>query len=217
MRLFSRAISATIVSLVFVFPAMSVHAQDASGEQKLMSVDWQDPEISSFVQERASSPPLSVGPEDEATLSQLKLPVLAFDRPPGVVERAFGLQARPQLKRDIVTDPDNPVWYTVVDSYNDITITVEADLRIQQHLPEDTAIYTPPESETQEPNIDIVDGDVEEGMEGLIAEYTVLKFPNIPYKVTIECSPETKKHCVDGDQILKDRAQLKVISARPPG
>jgi len=195
MRTISQAIGMLFLAVALGFTGFTAFAQQGNGGQSLMKVDWSDPEISTFIKDQATNPPLSVGPEDEVKLSKLKLPVLAFDRPPGVVERAFGLQAKPALKRDIVTDPDNPVWYTVVDSYDGLTISVEADLRVQQHLPADTAIYTPAPSATQEPSIDIVDGEVEEGMEGLIAEYTIHKFPDIPYRVTIECTRATKKHC----------------------
>ena len=217
MRTISHAIGMFFLAVALGFAVLAASAQQGDGQQSLMKVDWNDPEISSFVKNRATNPPRSVGPEDEAKLSKLKLPVLAFDRPPGIIERAFGLQAEPNLKRDIVTDPDNPVWYTVVDNYDGLTISVEADLRVQQHLPADTPIYTPAPSANQEPSINIIDGDVEEGMEGLIAEYTVHKFPDIPYRVTIECTRETKQHCEDKSEILKDRSQLKIISARPPG
>ncbi len=222
MRRFSKAIGTYVATIACgiagaVLGVAGLVAYAQQGGQSLMTVDWNDPEIKTFVREQATNPPLSVGPEDAATLSKLKLPVLAFDRPPGVVGRAFGIGTEPERQREIVSDPDNPVWYTVVDNYDDMTITVEADLRVQQVLPEGTAIYTPPRSASQEPNIDIIDSTVEEGMEGLIAEYTVQKFPDIPYRVTIECSEKTKNHCTDGAAILKDRMQLRVISARPPG
>jgi hypothetical protein len=53
-------------------------------------------------------------------------------------------------------------------------------------------------------------------MEGAIAEYTVYKFPQIPYKVTIECTQRNKAMCRDVATIAKDRDLLKIISARPP-
>jgi hypothetical protein len=56
----------------------------------------------------------------------------------------------------------------------------------------------------------------EEGMEGAIAEYTVYKFGQVPYKVTIECSKQNKAHCKDIAVIAKDKDLLKLISARPP-
>ncbi|MDX2259912.1 MAG: hypothetical protein NW205_13485 [Hyphomicrobiaceae bacterium] len=181
-----------------------------------LEVDWSDPEIAKFLRERTTRPPQSVSAEDQAALSRLRLPVIAFDRPPGVVGRAFGVEAAPKLQRELVTDPDNPVWYTIVDRYGDLVITVDADLRIQRDLPADTKIYTPPPSAAAEPQIDVIDANVEEGMEGLVAEYSVRKFPDIPYRVTIECTTATKQLCTDKAALLRDREALQIISARPP-
>lgn len=180
-----------------------------------MKVDWKSPEIQKFIRERATNPPQSLGPDDEAKLSKLKLPVLAFDRPPGIVARAFGVARMPARKRQLVTDPDNPNWYTIIDTFGDVTISVDGDLRIQQQLPADTKIYTPPPGLSTEPDVNVIDRKVEEGMEGLIAEYIVHKFPDIPYRITIECSPQNKQHCADVKSILRDRTSLRIISARP--
>lgn len=199
------------LAIMFALPGQ------AQSPQPMMAVDWNDQEIKNFVRDRQTNPPQSVGPEDEAQLSKLKLPVIAFDRPPGVISRAFGTDQLPRRDRKLVMDDDNPVWYTIVDTYGDVTVVVDADLRIQQELPEGTAIYTPQPSLSAAPEVNIIDRNVEEGMEGLIAEYTVRKFPDIPYKVTIECSPASKQHCTDADAILRDRDALRIISARPPG
>lgn len=202
-----------------VLAAVPMDARSGGGNssETLMSVDWNDQEIKDFVRDRQTNPPASVGPEDESKLSILKLPVIAFDRPPGVISRAFGTDSMPPRDRQLVMDPDNPVWYTIVDTYGDITVAVDADLRIQQVLPEGTPVYTPPPSAAAEPEVNVVDRAVEEGMEGLIAEYTIAKFPNIPYRVTVECSPASKQHCTDADAIARDRQSLRIISARPPG
>ena len=48
--------------------------------------------------------------------------------------RAFSTEARPQLERTIITDEAEPVWYQIVDRYGDMTITVEADLRVQHAI-----------------------------------------------------------------------------------
>ena len=50
-------------------------------------------------------------------------------------------------------------------------------------------------------------------MEGIIIEYTIQKFPNIPYTVTIECSGKAKSQCKDLAVITKDEALLGVIAA----
>lgn len=182
-----------------------------------MKVEWQSSEIQRFIQQRASNPLRSLGLQDESKLSHLKLPVIAFDRPPGIITRAFGVEKRPGRKREIVTDPSNPNWYTIIDTYGDLTVVVEADLRVQQRLPPDTKIYTPSAGLAAAPEVSLMEGKVDEGMEGLIAEYTIYKFPNIPYRVTIECSKKNKQHCADIASIQQDRSALRIISARPPG
>ncbi len=191
-------------------------APQARNTPMILAVDWNDPEIRNFIRDRTVRPPQSVSVEDEGVFSKLQLPVLAFDRLPGVINRAFAPQALPQRQRHIVTDPDNPVWYTIVDDYDGVTVTIDGDLRVQKVLPADTKIYKPPQGVGVEPEISVIDSRVEEGMEGLIAEYTVRKFPRIPYRVTIECSPATKQFCADKDALLRDREALQVISARPP-
>ncbi len=183
---------------------------------KVMKVDWDNPEIQTFFRERTTNPPRSLTPDDQVKLSKLKLPVIAFDRPPGIVDRAFRVTRLPKRKRQLVTDPDDPHWYTIIDTYGDLTITVDGDLRIQQELPADTKIYTGRPGLAAEPSVNVVDNNVEEGMEGLIAEYTVRKFPNIPYQITIECTQATRLHCFDSLALLRDRKGLRIISARPP-
>lgn len=215
----SRTVAGLMCMALAVLLAVPAGAQSPPGSKAapgMMDVNWNDPAIKNFVRDRRTNPPQSVGPEDEAKLSKLKLPVIAFDRPPGVVSRAFGAETLPARQRQVVMDPDNPVWYTIVDTYGDLTVVIDADLRIQQKLPADTKVFTPPQGISAEPEISSIDRSVEEGMEGLIAEYTVLKFPDIPYHVTIECSPARKQQCADKDAILRDRQSLQIISARPP-
>ena len=193
-------------------------AQQAQGARqappKLMKVDWDTPEIQTFFRERTTNPPRSLTPDDQVKLSKLRLPVIAFDRPPGIVDRAFGVTRVPKRVRELVTDPDDPHWFTVIDTYCDLTITVDGDLRVQQELPADTKIYTQAPGLAAEPSVSVVDNNVEEGMEGLIAEYTVRKFPNIPYQITIECTQATRLHCFDSLALLRDRKALRIISAR---
>lgn len=202
-----------VVDLAVAQGKSSVNAQPVP----TMKIDWKSAEIQGFIQQRASNPPQSLDLQDESKLSHLKLPVIAFDRPPGIVTRAFGVEKRPGRKRQIVTDPSNPNWYTIIDTYGDLTVVVEADLRVQRRLPSDTKIYTPPAGLAVAPEVSLMEGKVDEGMEGLTAEYTIYKFPNIPYRVTIECSKENKQHCSDIVSIQQDRSALRIISARPPG
>lgn len=219
-----KIINATLVIAWIALPfllAAPAGAQTTQTNDKpspaMMVVDWKDPAIAAFTEERATNPRQSLSAEDEAQLSKLELPVVAFDRPPGLITRAFGTQSAPARQRKLITDPGNPVWYTIVDSYADVTIAIDADLRIQKRLPAGTRIYTPAQSLASEPVVEIIDREVEEGMEGLIAEYTIRRFPDIPYRVTIECSPATKQLCADKDAILRDSEALEIISARPPG
>ena len=189
------------------------------GQEKSIQVDWQSPEIAAFVRDRAANPPLTVGPgsPEEAKLARLKLPVLAFDTPPATASNAFSTGARPQLERTIITDETEPVWYQIVDRYGDMTITVEADLRVQHQFPSTYPLYGPSsQGAAVEPQVSIFDERTEEGMEGAIAEYTVYKFGQVPYKVTIECTQRNKAQCKDVAVISRDKDLLKLISARPP-
>jgi hypothetical protein len=189
------------------------------GQEKSIQVDWQSPEIAAFVQARSANPPQSVGvgSPDEAKLARLKLPVLAFDTPPTTASNAFATGARPQLERTIITDDADPVWYQIVDRYGDMTITVEADLRVQHQFPSNYPIYGPSsQGAAVEPQVSVFDERTEEGMEGAIAEYTVYKFGQVPYKVTIECTQRNKAQCKDIAVISRDKELLKLISARPP-
>jgi hypothetical protein len=189
------------------------------GQEKSIQVDWQSPEIAAFVRDRMANPPLSVGAgsADEAKLSRLKLPVLAFDTPPTTASNAFATGARPQLERTIITDDADPVWYQIVDRYGDMTITVEADLRLQHQFPSTYPLYGPSsQGAAVEAPVSVFDERTEEGMEGAIAEYTVYRFGQVPYKVTIECTQRNKAQCKDIAVISKDRELLKLISARPP-
>ena len=210
-------IGSRLMPLVAVLCLLS--SLPVQGQEKSIQVDWQSPEIAAFVRERAANPPLSVsaGSADEAKLARLKLPVLAFDTPPSTASNAFATGARPQLERTIITDDADPVWYQIVDRYGDMTITVEADLRVQHQFPSNYAIYGPSsQGAAVEPQVSVFDERTEEGMEGAIAEYTVYKFGQVPYKVTVECTQRNKAQCKDIAVISRDRELLKLISARPP-
>ena len=123
------------------------------------------------------------------------------------------------MTSEIYTDEMNPVWYQIVDTYGDVTVSVQADLRVQHAFGDDFKIYptTPPGAAPQAgPQVSVFDASQEEGMEGAIAEYTVMKF-GVPYTVTIECTAATKARCADTGQIAKDSELLKLIAATPPG
>lgn len=187
----------------------------AHADDKLIKVDWESPEVRGFIMQRQSAAPTAAGP-----LDKVRLPVLAFAQAPGLVQNAFpGLGPQPMGERTVSTDDANPVWYQIVDTYGDVSVSVQADLRVQHEMPADYKIYdtTPPGGAPQAgPQVSVFDAAAEEGMEGFIAEYTIEKF-GVPYTVTIECSAATKERCADQAQIVKDSMLLTIVAASPPG
>jgi hypothetical protein len=185
----------------------------------LIQVQWTDPEIKNFVSATAANPPRSLGPTADDQLGKLKLPVLAFDATPGVVENTFRLGPRPATERDVVMDEANPVWYQIVERYGDVTVSVSADLRVQHEFPADTfPIYENKSAGAAPqagPAVSVFDDRNEGGQEGYLAEYTVTKY-GVPYTVTVECTNEAKDQCSDKAQISKDSQLLKLIRATPP-
>ncbi len=186
---------------------------------KLIDVQWTDPEIKSFVSAAAANPPRSLGPTADDQLSKLKLPVLAFEATPGVAENTFRLGPRPATERDVVMDEENPVWYQIVERYGDVTVSVSGDLRIQHVFPEGTfPIYenTSRGAAPQAgPAASVFDDRNEGGEEGYLAEYTITKY-GVPYTVTVECTLQAKDECRNTTQISKDSELLKLIRAAPP-
>jgi hypothetical protein len=192
----------------------------AGAAEQLLSVDWSNAELKSFVAARAEAAARGVAPEAPSRLDKVKLPVLGFEGAPGLVQNSFpGLGPQPMGTRDVHTDETNPVWYQIVDTYGDVTVSVAADLRVQHSFGADYPVYQttgPGAAPTAGPEVSVFDENDEQGMEGSIAEYTVMKF-GVPYTVTIECTASTKAQCQDIAQIAKDSALLKVIAATPPG
>jgi hypothetical protein len=206
------AILATSAAAMAVCTAQGVSAAD-----KLIEVQWSDPEIRNFV--ATSAPPRSLGPAVDDQLSKLKLPVLAFEGTPGVVENTFRLGPRPATERDVVMDEENPVWYQLVERYGDVTVSVSADLRVQHTFdPDKFPIYenTSRGAAPQAgPVVSVFDDRASGGEEGYLAEYTVTKY-GVPYTVTVECTDAAKEECRDTTQIAKDAELLKLIRATPP-
>jgi hypothetical protein len=186
--------------------------QEKTGRgQNLLKVDWADPEIAAF---KASG----VANDPAAADLNLKLPVVAFGGVPQIVKNVAGPDAAPIKPRSIVSDPQQPFWYHLVDSYDGINIAINADRRINVEgdakfqigapvVGADAAVGT-----KAKPRISIFDSSKEEGMEGLVIEYTVQKFPDISYTVTIECSAKAKTQCKDLAVIGKDQELLKIIA-----
>jgi hypothetical protein len=193
---------------------------DAQADDKLLSVEWSNSEIASFVAARKDEAARGLAPAEPSRLDKVKLPVLGFQGAPGLIQNSFpGLGPQPTGTRDIHTDETNPVWYQIVDTYGDVSVSVAADLRVQHTFDENFPIYPttePGAAPSVGPEVSVFDEEDEEGMEGSIAEYTITRF-GVPYTVTIECTAATKAQCADVEQIARDSELLKLIAATPPG
>jgi hypothetical protein len=207
--------AAGLAAVCAVIPLEATRAADT-----LLPVDWSSAEIKSFVEARQEAAARGLAPAEPSRLDKVKLPVLGFQGAPGLVQSSFpGLGPQPTGTRAIHTDETNPVWYQIVDTYGDVTVSVAADLRVQHTFGADYPVYpttAPGAAPAAGPEVSVFDKEDEEGMEGSIAEYTIMKF-GVPYTVTIECTAATKAQCADVGQIAKDSELLKVLAATPPG
>lgn len=198
---------------------MLLAAGSARAADQLLSVDWTDAELSNFVTAQKDNAARGAAPVAPSRLDKVKLPVLAFEGAPGLVQNSFpGLGPQPTGTRAVHTDETNPVWYQIVDTYGDVTVSVAADLRVQHSFGADYPVYPTAGSgaaPTAGPEVSVFDDSDEEGMEGSIAEYTVTRF-GVPYTVTVECTAATKAQCKDTAQIAKDSSLLKLVAATPP-
>lgn len=208
------AVRAMLASVLAAVAASAAFAAD-----KLIEVEWSDPEIKSFVSAHRDAAARSLGPTADDRLAKLKLPVLAFDGTPGIVEKTLNIGPRPAVERDVVMDEAEPVWYQLVERYGDVTVSVSADLRVQHEFPEGAIKLYTDESRgagpTAGPAVSVFDETDYGGEEGFLAEYTITRF-GVPYTVTVECSEEAKDQCRDTTQISKDSELLMLIRANPP-
>lgn len=208
-----RSLRAAALLAAIGAPAVAIAADN------LLSVDWSSKEITEFVVGRQEAAARGAAPTVPSQLERLKLPVIAFEGAPTTVQSSFpGLGPQPTGERQIISDDANPVWYQIVDTYGDITVSVMADLRVQHTFEESYPIYsTTPAgvAPAAGPQVAVFDDKAEDGMEGAIAEYTITRF-GVPYTVTIECTEATKARCADTGQIAKDSELLKLIAATPP-
>lgn len=204
---------------VAAFGLLAVSLTPAIAADELLSVDWSSSEIASFVDQRKAEAARGLAPQAPSRLDALKLPVIGFQGAPATVQSSFpGLGPQPSGERQVITDDANPVWYQIVDTYGDVTVSVSADLRVQHTFDASYPVYstTPPgAAPSAGPQVSVFDANAEESMEGAIAEYTIMRF-GVPYTVTIECTAATKARCADTAQIAKDAEQLKLIAATPP-
>ena len=199
---------AAVLAGLLLFPAA------AGAQEARLTYDRNDADIQAFRAQNSVSP-RALAPE-ESDLTSIQIPVLAFDAVPGLVQRSLAPGEAPQRERSVVTNPDDPVWYTIEDNYGDITITVKADARISHTFPENYPVAVAvPDGTSRAAGISVLDRDTEPGFEGLIAEYTVYKFPNIPYTVTIECSEHLRQQCRDLGVLAQDQDSLRLIAVPP--
>ncbi len=208
--------SCAVASLVCLYGPANGEEKTASG-QSLLRVEWTDPEILAFQRGRTAA--ALQGGLDAAQLNAVHLPVLAFTAIPQIVKNVAGPDAQPLKPRLLTTDPAHPDWYHLVDTYEGITIAVDADRRINHQVDKRFQIGAAKDGAEAtlggkgKPRISIFDGSQEEGMEGLVIEYTVQRFPDIPYTITIECEMKAKSQCKDLAVVAKDEALLGIIAA----
>ena len=193
-------------------------ATPAQAETTNLTVNWSDPELKGFAESRAANIAAGVEAEDDNKLAKLQIPVLAFERPPEAVTRNLraGPEAEPETTQNF--DPANPVWYQIVQDYGDVTVSIEADLRVQHTFDASHPVYdtvAPGAAVSDEPQVSVMDENSEEGMEGSIAEYTFTRF-GVPYTVTVECTTAAKEQCKDTAQLAKDSALLKLVGGEAP-
>lgn len=189
----------------------------ASAEAAKLTVNWDDPELKGFADEREAAIANGAAPEEESKLAKLQLPILAFERPPEAVSR--NLQAGPEAAPETseLFDAENPVWYQIVQDYGDVTVSISADLRVQHTFDANHPVYdtaNPGAGVSDGPQVSVMDENAEEGMEGAVAEYTFTRF-GVPYTVSVECTAVAREQCKDTAQIAKDSALLKVVGGQP--
>jgi len=201
--------------------SLSVIALPHAARADQIKVNWGDPEIQTFSKAHATSQPMTLGISQPDRISGLKLPVLAFDSIPQLVKNTAppGLAPTAPTRQVLMNDAD-PTWYQINDQYGDVSISVQASLTVNHEVAKSTiyAAPTPPGLTVEnDPHISVFDENGEPGFQGVIVEYTVYKYPDIPYTVTIECTQQAKEKCRDLAVVAKDKDLLKLISAKPPG
>lgn len=199
----------------FAAIVLAASASASMAQKSTITVDWKDPEIKRFVEEQKSQPAATARLLFDKNLTKLKLPVIGLGQTPSSVQRSFAVA--PRGKPTVILDPDNPVWYSLTYQFGqDIKVTIEADLRVQQKLPPGTKLYKDDKGIDPDTKISVFDSTSEVGMTGAIAEFKVYKFGNIPYTVTVECTEKAVATCRDTAALRKDKDLLRIISARPP-
>lgn len=173
----------------------------------LIEVDTAHPDLMKL---RAAAPPPGLAPAERSRLDKLKLPVLLPD--PAATRQAAGVEVAP--KPTILTDENDPVWYHAETDLGGVSISVEADLRVQHEFPEGYAVYgdkgaSGAAPEASEP---LHGAKEEEGMANLVGQVTVTRY-NVPYTITVTCdAPDTDK-CRAAERMARDGSILKLFAA----
>lgn len=202
--------SALLVVVPLALPAMAE-------EESLIAPDWNAAEVKEFIENRAAT--RSVGTTATDGRDQVKLPVLMMKEAPEAVTRSLGAAPAADTPPVFVYDENNPVWYQVTHTYGDITVTIEADLRVKQKLgPEAEVVETNPTrglAPTGE-DVAVYDDAEEEGAPGYVAEYTIEKF-GVPYTIRVECTAAVKAECADKAKVAETQALLTIAGGNPDG
>lgn len=193
-------------------PALAVLLSAAAfaDDVQMVTPKWDDPEVKAYFDNAPRVAADAAGPKD-----QIKLPVLELKEPPTNVARSLGPQAT--AEPEIIYDPDNPVWYQATHNYGDVTVTIEADLRVRSASPSTETFESASRSAEagEGPDVAIYADAEAEGTPGYIAEYTIEKF-GVPYTVRVECTAAVKEECADKAKVASTAALLAIKGGSPP-
>ncbi len=208
----ARSMRQSLAALSAAGLAALLSAPVLAGDVEMLEPKWDDPEVKAYLESTPRvAPEAAAGPKDE-----LRLPVLELKEPPENVRSTMGAAAEAASEPEIIYDPDNPVWYQATHNYGDVTVTIEADLRVRTAAP-GTEVFEKegisPEA-TDGPDVSIYADAEAEGTPGYVAEYTIEKF-GVPYTVRVECTATVKEECADKAKVAATAALLTIKGGNP--
>jgi len=208
-------LSAIGLAVGLTWAGKPVTAQERTSKgQELLPVEWGNADVKAAMPRGgARSFRDSVAGIDSSKLDGLQIPVVGFSETPKLVRNVLGKDAKPTKPRAFISDAKTPYWYQLVDTYDGISIGIEADRRVNQSQVRDFGTKRSLSADGPA-RVSIQDGSTEQGLDGVLISYTVARYPDIPYTVTIECTGAKKAQCKDIATIQKDQSLLKVIAAR---
>lgn len=218
-RLIGPGLLGVVAAVIVIGHALPHSVAQQPTPKSQLRVDWNDPAIAGLSQRQGAAP--GVFRAQQARVDGLKIPVLGFTAPPEIARRVMGAQARETAAPEIVFDVANPIWFHLEQHFGDVTVTVDADLRVDRSAAD--AFRTQPAAggrvaataQQQDSRISVLEEGAQQGEGGVMANYTVYRFPNIAYAVTISCSGALQKACRDTAVITRDQTLLRVIAGRP--